>query len=60
MEILKDSHGVEWELHDIGEKKVRLRNKRDWDNMGIYSKQFIEDAIKSRLLERLPVEEGGG
>ena len=59
MEILKDSFGTKWELISLSESRVQLRARGDWDNFNIYSRIFIENAIESGLLERLPVKEGG-
>ncbi len=60
MEILTDSFGTKWELISLSENRVQLRARGDWDNFNTYSRTFIENAIESGLLERLPVKEEGG
>lgn len=53
-EILTDSYGTKWELISLNESKCQLRNKKYQDNVNVYDRQFIENAITSGLLERVP------
>ncbi len=56
-EILQDWRGTKWELVPLNEHKCQLRNKRYQDNVNVYDRQFIESAIQSGLLERVPEKE---
>ncbi len=58
MEMLTDLHGTLWELIDVNEDKVQLRNKRFNDNTNVYDRSFIENAIQAGLLKRLELENG--